>query len=260
MQSMDDDIRAELRQLRARAYGPSADIAQDPAALRRLHELEALVDVPTPDVVTASRPAEVAAPASAEPQSSAPVAAPPVPTGPLAPDRPRRAAPRPLSVRLLLLWGATVVVTALLAGGATYGFAKITPVAVSHGAPQIATLEPTSSVKLPRGWFGLGPSSMVWEFEGLVIFETGASAIGFTSGTDCLMAVAASDVPDPEETDTGGWSASNPYSGCGVGAFPAMFSFVVNSGSPQQLRAKYPDDALQFVQDGERIGVFLDAR
>ena len=31
----------ELRELRARAYGPNADIQSDPAALARLSELEA---------------------------------------------------------------------------------------------------------------------------------------------------------------------------------------------------------------------------
>lgn len=36
----------ELRVLRARAYGPAADIADDPAALRRLAELEALARDP----------------------------------------------------------------------------------------------------------------------------------------------------------------------------------------------------------------------
>ena len=41
MQVMDTATLDELRALRARAYGPSADIDQDPAAVRRLHELEA---------------------------------------------------------------------------------------------------------------------------------------------------------------------------------------------------------------------------
>ncbi|MEQ6897147.1 hypothetical protein [Microbacterium sp. KR10-403] len=40
---MDDDDLEELRMLRARAYGPSADIQRDPTALQRLHELEAAV-------------------------------------------------------------------------------------------------------------------------------------------------------------------------------------------------------------------------
>ena len=37
---MDDGVRDELARLRARAYGPAADIDSDPAALARLVELE----------------------------------------------------------------------------------------------------------------------------------------------------------------------------------------------------------------------------
>ena len=37
---MDDDVREELRLLRARAYGPQADIADDPVAVSRLRDLD----------------------------------------------------------------------------------------------------------------------------------------------------------------------------------------------------------------------------
>ena len=46
---MDTDIREELRLLRARAFGPAADIDRDPAALHRLRELEALTAVGSPE-------------------------------------------------------------------------------------------------------------------------------------------------------------------------------------------------------------------
>jgi len=33
---------------------------------------------------------------------------------------------------------------------------------------------------------------------------------------------------------------------------------VVDSNAPEELRAAYPDSALQFVKQGDQIGVFLD--
>ncbi|WP_460721027.1 hypothetical protein [Microbacterium aureliae] len=43
---MGEDASDELRALRARAYGPGADISSDPDALRRLAELEARTRAP----------------------------------------------------------------------------------------------------------------------------------------------------------------------------------------------------------------------
>ncbi|WP_345800667.1 hypothetical protein AAIB33_14495 [Microbacterium sp. AZCO] len=46
---MDDTTRAELAELRRRAYGPHPDIAGDPVALARLSDLERLAHDPHPD-------------------------------------------------------------------------------------------------------------------------------------------------------------------------------------------------------------------
>ena len=55
---MDDASAAELRKLRARAYGPDADLLEDPAASSRLMELEAQLraerEAERPPVATAS--------------------------------------------------------------------------------------------------------------------------------------------------------------------------------------------------------------
>ena len=55
---MDDASAAELRRLRARAYGPDADLLEDPAASSRLMELEAQLraerEAERPPVATAS--------------------------------------------------------------------------------------------------------------------------------------------------------------------------------------------------------------
>lgn len=86
---MNDDTLIELRALQARAYGPEADIAQDPTALRRLRELEerrrlggapegeedaaAIVD-PEPRPAPSPLPASSAAPdLPAEPPSPEPL-------------------------------------------------------------------------------------------------------------------------------------------------------------------------------------------
>ena len=55
------------------------------------------------------------------------------------------------------------------------------------------------------------------------------------------------------------WSISGlAYSACRLGAFPATVEMVVDSNAPEELRAAYPDSALQFVKQGDQIGVFLD--
>ncbi|WP_345751692.1 hypothetical protein [Microbacterium rhizophilus] len=250
---MDADTRAELRLLRARAFGPAADIDRDPAALRRLRELEGLSTLrPAPPLPDDDAPPSDPAPEAPLPQE--PLAA----IAPTPADPPPPASPPPLSRRLRVTWAATVVAAAALAGGAAYGLTVISPVAVSSGAPQIATLDPSSALEVPSGWFGAGPSSAVYEFHGLILFET-TGGFGTSGGTDCFAAVAAEDLPEPD-ADTTSWSVSgNMYAGCRVGAFPAIVSMIADSGAPEELRARYPGDALQFVRDGDRIGVFLDA-
>lgn len=69
--TMDAATRAELDALRVRAYGPAADIADDPAALRRLAELE---ERARPAAPTVTRP-YTAEPGTAAPTDAAPTAA-----------------------------------------------------------------------------------------------------------------------------------------------------------------------------------------
>jgi len=263
---MDAATLDELRTLRARAYGPSADIEQDPAALQRLRELEASRDAPdaaVPDEPSEGRahveptPAEarVLPPAddgaelfaiaeSSETESDMPASA--------LPRRPRR-----LSSRSVALWALSVLGAAALAAGLTYSLTSAPPVDASSGAAQVDTLEPDPFIEVPAGWFGAGPSSMAFEYYGLTLFE---STGGYTGalGTDCFAVVATEQMPELD-ADTNSWSMSGTmYSGCGAGAFPATVQFVVDSNAPQQLRDRFPSDsALQFVFDGSRIGVFL---
>ena len=281
MHGMDTASLDELRVLRARAYGPQADIDQDPAALRRLHELETLHSATvsaapaTPrepavaPVVGAAEPARAATPSppapgaaesaapAGEPTSAEPSALPRddssadvVPSG-----KPRK---RRISRAVAVLWALSVVAAAALAAGVTYATTSMAPVSTSSGAPQIATLESTSLIELPSGWFGAGPSSRVFEFYGLTLFES-SQGYGF-DGTGCFTVVATEQLPaDPSAADA--WTMNTPvYSGCRVGDFPATVQFSIGSNAPQELRDRYPDgSSLQFVFDGDRIGVFLDS-
>lgn len=152
-------------------------------------------------------------------------------------------------------WIASLVATAVLTAVVTFGLVRVTPVESSHGAPQIAALEPDPTVTIPAGWFGVGASSTVYDFYGLTLFETTGGFYG--AGSDCFTVVLTADLPEDEEAAQNGYSASGPvYSGCRVGEFPATVSFPVDSGSPPELRERFPDAALQFVKVGDRIGVF----
>ena len=67
---MDDDDAAELARLRERAYGRTADIAEDAAALQRLRELEAQAAHAASDASTIDVAAEAAT--SPEPEPAPP--------------------------------------------------------------------------------------------------------------------------------------------------------------------------------------------
>lgn len=251
-------VRAELEALRLRAYGPSPDITDDPAALRRLAELEGWAERPEPDLRPAETDAAASAPGTADEDSGETDA--PAPGSEEHPPRPRFV--RGFSFRDVprlawLAWGASLVAVAVLAAVVTYGAASIAPVAVSQGARQIATLEPDPSLRVPTGWFGAGASSHAYRFFGLTLFETTQGMYGSTSG-ECMTIVLSSDLPPDEESVRDGFSTAGPiYSGCRVGSFPVTISVGVDSASPLELRTQFPGAALQFIKDGDRIGVFL---
>ncbi|MGN6218655.1 MAG: hypothetical protein ACTHNQ_04060 [Microbacterium sp.] len=266
---MGTDTADELEQLRARAYGPAADIHTDVAAQQRLRELEALARA-------SGSPREAPAIAAADPRAvgeqrrQEPVDAPPAVETLVdeQPDEPvdeapvsRDSAPAPRTRRLSrtvrLLWVGSVLAAAAIAAVCTYGLVAITPVSVSSGAPQIATLRPQALVEVPAGWFGAGPSSRTWEFYGLTLFETTTGMFGGT-GDDCLMVITTADIPaEGESTDN--WTVSGLSNGaCSVGGFPATIEVRVDSSVPEELRATFPDSALQFVKRGDEIGVFQD--
>ena len=277
MPKMDTATDQELRALRARAYGPMADIDKDPAALRRLQQLEAMQhaaasgggstaspaavepeEVRDPEPATAGwdRAFEVFDPTPSAPSdgdSSAPEATPDEP----APRRPLW----PASFGSRVVWAAAIAASAAIASAITYGLVSVTPVAASAGAPQIATLEPLPGAAIPPGWMGAGPSSAVFEFYGLTLVET-VGGYGFgAGGTNCLLVIGSNQLPDPDDYDSSsGWSLDGPmYSGCAVGVFPSTVEVPLDGTSPKELTTRFPSGkALQFVFDGDSVGVFLD--
>lgn len=269
---MDSATRAELASLRSRAYGPSADIDRDPDARRRLGELEDLSRGPAPSSELDSDSGD---PGSAPAIAPLPHPGPTVegdagPTAPIMEDAEQQPSPdadpvaarnqrnpRRLPRRYGLLWGGSVVATAAIAAAVTYGVVRVAPVTAFDGARQIATLEPDTTLQIPAGWFGAGASSASYEFYGLTLFETSNGYYG--PGGDCLYIVLSTDIPTDQNAGQGSWSTTGPvYSGCRVGRFPATVAIPVNSDAPAELRAQYPDGSLQFIKDGDRVGVFLD--
>lgn len=232
---MEADAREELRALRARAYGPGADIHEDPVARERLRELEALVQEQARDR------ADAASPPAAEPDG---------PAGSVAPepeaDRDTAAedatadtaAPRRISPG----WWAASVIAALAVGAA--GAVAIT--AVSEGASRaqvIASLPPEPEVPWPR-FLGteLDDSTVFREFFGLTPVSAERQWAG--PGSDMCLAVFRSTEADMMASPSGyRWA-------CGTRSFPPAVQFEVVSADalPEELVARFPvGTELQFM-------------
>ena len=245
-------ISDELRTLRARAYGPAADIHSDPEAMRRLEELEDAARPVLVEETTDSTPTDDAPPEEdARATRSGPDAAPRADAEPTFWRRPR--------VRTAM-WTTAVVVAALLGAGLTYSAVAITPVSASSGAPQIATVAPSMTSRVPPGYFGWEEGAPVFEYEGLTILQTAA---GYLAGGDgdavCIQVFETALLPDRRDAnESDGWGYDGiAWGGCAVGAFPA--SAAVPLAGDAAPKADLPDGrAIQFVLEGDRLGVFLD--
>lgn len=267
---MNDEALTELRELRARVYGPDADRAADAVARARLSELEehARREMVAPEVFAAPAPADSVAqreeilPALpvmvAEPaapgvealddlirEADASPASPP-PSGRFARLRPTR----PVAVA----WIASVVLVALLAGILTYASLGGRSAATAVGARQVATVgdEQRGDDDLAKTWFGTTGDARSYTFQGLTILTTDQGWDDVPQA--CIVVVPTEGVNWQDRTVTG-----QLYSGCSVGAFPATAEFTVHDLSPSQLRASYPvGTSLQFVLVGDEVTVFAD--
>ncbi|MGP3534677.1 hypothetical protein ACTU3I_07770 [Microbacterium sp. RD1] len=246
---------SELRSLRARAYGPDADIHTDPAALARLAELEdALRPAPSPP----TDPPALASTPTAGPPASPPAANEAAPTESGTPPPAGSPAPAPTKPprgrrRLAIAWAVSLV--AALVIGAVAASTTVRLVSRDAGAAQVAALE----LSEPTAWPGfLGPQAddarVSQDFFGMTAVTT-TEGSWFGGEDPCLV------VMPTEQFESDSDSFSGPqYFGCGAGAFAATVQFTVDTEQPLPLRSRFAvGSSLQFVFDGDRVGVFSDA-
>lgn len=254
MQGMNPSTDDELAQLRARAYGPNADIGADPVAQARLRSLEErLRSVTLPaHAETARSDGEPAAPS--DPGTAAPeerIDAEPEPA-PIEPGVSMPFTPARVSRRWLVAWGASILVVAVVVGATVFGLAALPPVSTMNGAPQVATLDEPIEVPewLTEGYFGT-QNPIVYSYENLLVVLTTGGSFGY--GSECILVVG-------ESAYSSNGAMNGPiYSACGAGVFPAAASLVIDDFWTEDVREAIPEGtALQFVRDGDVVGVFRD--
>lgn len=245
-------MREELRRLRARAYGPGADISEDPAAYARLLALEDL------ERVERSEPAAVTTPSPSTPSvENAPTIegereAPPEE------DAPRERPPLLRSKRTVWAWALSLALVAALASAATTVGVGLVPVAASAGAPQVATLVEDPGAQTPSV-FGqrTGDERAFADFYGVSAFVGTAQIDASENRSSCLYLL---DTDEVGQDGTTGFRGNFVYGGCGAGIFPATVQFIVADGMPDAFIERFPvGTSVQFVYDGENVGVFSDA-
>lgn len=252
----------ELRLLRSRAYGPAADIHSDPQALARLAELERahreVTRAPGPATVDPAPPPQPLSPGprtASGASDAAPTAPAPAETPPDAPT-PARRRTRPMSAPrwAAILWPVSLIAALALGAAAT---SAAMPLVSREGAiTQVSTLAVDPDFEWPENFLGPSDGTSGYEdFLGLTAMTT-TGGQWQPEGTDACILLMATD-----ELDTDGSSFSGRiYNGCGAGAFPATVVLTVDESMPAALQSRFPvGTALQFVFDGERVGVFRDA-
>lgn len=246
--SFDDD--AELAQLRRRAYSPSADIAADPAALRRLIELEERASA-TNDV--ASSPEAEAAPGVAHADQTP--GAEQIPDAERTPDAepaaPPFTLPRPRRSTVILLVVAALVLATLATALTLVQRVQADP--LQAGATQIARLSPDPAFPVPTALAqGIsGEITAYAEFEGFRVV-TLPSYRSSENASRCMTVWQ----PALLSTDEGGGFS---YDGdsflmgtCGAGVFPPSSTIFLREDSPERAQTVFPaGTALQFVYDAE---------
>jgi len=256
MVGMTPEEEHELRLLRARAYGPGADITGDGVALRRLQELEErsrgrdadagpirdragagdvspFVDLLGDAVTPASGPSVVPSPAPLMRES----------TGP-------SHTPRPLTRRLL--WAGAGTLALAITGAAVA--ASLLTAAIAPPAPMVPEARHEASLSLDDtfswpGMFENGDGRFYAEYLGFR--PVGTSAVG--SG-ECLAVFVADGIDESSASFTG-----TSFYGCGGGGFPPTVVVPLRDDTPEAARRALRDArALQFVLRGSVVEVYSD--
>ncbi len=244
---MDDDVREELRLLRARAYGPHGDITDDATAVARLRELEDLERQdrlpPAPRVPSTS--------AGRRRGSRAALVAPDDDEDEDGDDGDRDRPALVGSKRRLWIWAASLAVVAALASAGDGG--------EPHGRPRdrrgraLRRSTPSCPLPTPRS----PRSSASAPARSALTRTTTASPPPHGPGSHrrdrqpqpCLYLLDADEVG---ADDTRGFRGNFVYGGCGAGVFPATVQFVVADGMPDAfVQQGFPiGTSMQFVFDG----------
>ncbi len=245
-------MREELRRLRARAYGPGADISDDPAAYARLLALEDL------ERVERSEPAAVTTPSPSAPSVENASTIEGEREAPAEEDAPRERPPLLRSKRTVWAWALSLALVAALASAATSVGVGLVPVAASAGAPQVATLVEDPGAQTPSV-FGqrTGDERAFADFYGVSAFVGTAQIDASENRSSCIYLL---DTDEVGQDGTTGFRGNFVYGGCGAGIFPATVQFIVADGMPDAFIERFPvGTSVQFVYDGENVGVFSDA-
>ena len=240
----------ELRMLRARAYGPDADIHDDAAALDRLRELEErafIADEPDAPEVETAEPTTVAA--ETEREGEEPDA-----------DEPESAiAERPPGWRRFVpatrrgwvtVAAACLVVAVVVTAAVTAAVVR----KVQADPRTIATLRVDPSTELGQAFGGFSDSTVASvaydDFFGLtpIVIPGWGEAPG-----RCLLLTPTSGI----ETAANGWSSVGGMN-CEAGSFSSGVQFTVSDefGVPSEFRDHFPDGtALRFELEGSSVVV-----
>ncbi|GAB3603115.1 hypothetical protein [Microbacterium aureliae] len=254
---MGDGAVDELRMLRARAYGPDADILDDADALERLRELEdearrAALDAPAPAAAPtpATPPPARVESAADDGTTSLADAAPDLapddvdvdPAGPVI-ATPRRRWYRLLTPRrLALLWVVSLVFAGLVASAVTLAL-------TSDGHREVAVLQEAEDAEWPTNIFGTkaNGAAVFEDLAGLMVVAMPGWSPGAAEAM-CLYVVDSN--PARGSISTGG---------CAAGSFPATGALTVTTSSPRELRDRFElGVSLQFILEGDRVRVLSD--
>ncbi|WP_040166436.1 hypothetical protein [Microbacterium gorillae] len=237
---MNDESDRELRALRARAYGPAADIGADEAARSRLAELEQ-DRRPGADTSAAQRRAPRVGVADVPPAATSPVP-PTVPDAEVTVPAPiaTPASPWRVSGRVGLIWAGSVAAAIVVSG--LVATALIPPVPLITGATHEASLP----VDPGFAWEGWGSDRGFATFFGMrpMVFEV--------SGQQSCLFVAEDAKINRESSSFRGVNAS----ACGTKAMPAVATLLIDENCPTALRDRFGDGtSLRFVLQDSAVDV-----